>query len=78
MLWGTLCITKPPRMCMPVHPHELKDVPVALDAALEGRAALVRSESHRCDQATGIVNRNNQATPDSELCRFVKKVVLRP
>jgi hypothetical protein len=60
-----------------VHRHELEDMPVSLDATLEGCAALVVGERDRRDWAAWIADRHGEAGADAKLHRSFKKPLPR-
>jgi hypothetical protein len=62
---------------MKIHRHELQDMPVLLDAALEGSAAFVGRECDRCDRPARIVNWHGEPRANAEMRRLVEQRALR-
>jgi hypothetical protein len=64
-------------MHVKVHRHKLEDVPVLLDAALEGCVALVSRERDRRDRTAWIVHRHGEPAANAEVRRLVEESALR-
>jgi hypothetical protein len=60
-------------MCIEVHGHELEDMPVLLDAALERCAPLVGRKRDRCNWTARIMDRHGDPVPNTELRRLVEE-----